>query len=216
MQFAQARLQIKEALAGTNTAKEKGPPVADGTLSLTPDTPDALERRRRGLGINCVETSSKYLEDDPGTGAPAFTSLQNVCLPYCTLASVIQIGCALWTFRKSKREPRHAARPHALRCSTGNLFQMIPAAVVCPSAEGSVLRRAVQCPRVSLRRNTQPGCTRQCLQQAVAKLCVAGAALRTLCAAHTSRLASECRSTSCVPLDWCCSCAVLPLVCKPA
>lgn len=61
-----ARLQIKEAMAGTSTAKEKGPPVADGTLSLTPDTPDVIERRRRGLGVNCVETSSKYLEDDPG------------------------------------------------------------------------------------------------------------------------------------------------------
>ena len=61
MQVAQARL--KEALAGTNTSKEKGYQVADGILSLTPDTPDVIERRKKGRGVDCVETTSKYLEE---------------------------------------------------------------------------------------------------------------------------------------------------------
>jgi hypothetical protein len=59
----QTRLIMKEALAGTNTSKEKGPPVADGLLSIAPDTPDVMERRKKGVGLDCVETTSKYLED---------------------------------------------------------------------------------------------------------------------------------------------------------
>lgn len=65
----QLQARLKEALAGSSTAKEKGPPVADGVLSVAPDTPDVIERRKKGLGLDCVETSSKYLEDADG-GAP--------------------------------------------------------------------------------------------------------------------------------------------------
>ena len=64
------------AFAGTST-KDKGPPVADGILSVAPDTPDVVERRKRGVGLDCVETSSRYLEDgDPG----AALHLQPVCI----------------------------------------------------------------------------------------------------------------------------------------
>jgi hypothetical protein len=59
----QARL--REALAGPPTEKSKGPPVADGTLTVTPDTPEAVEWRTRRSVIDGPTTSS-YLEDDSG------------------------------------------------------------------------------------------------------------------------------------------------------
>ena len=62
--------RVREALTGGSNVKEKGPPVADGFLSVTPDTPDVLEWRSKSLDI--AETSSTYL-DDEDDGAP--------CLP---------------------------------------------------------------------------------------------------------------------------------------
>lgn len=63
---AQARL--REALnAGGPGTKEKGPPVADGFLSVTPDTPEAIEFRSRQSVIDSVgASSSSYLEDETG------------------------------------------------------------------------------------------------------------------------------------------------------
>jgi hypothetical protein len=66
MQLAQARL--KEALAGT-ASKEKGPPVADGVLSVTPDAPEMCERGFKGQELDSAETDIDFLQD--GTdGAP--------------------------------------------------------------------------------------------------------------------------------------------------
>ena len=63
--MAQARL--REALnAGGPGPKEKGPPVADGILSVTPDTPEAVEWRSRRSIIDSAGASSSYLEDDTG------------------------------------------------------------------------------------------------------------------------------------------------------
>ncbi|CAD7695139.1 unnamed protein product [Ostreobium quekettii] len=56
--------RLREVLNAGNTAKEKGPPVADGVLSPTPDTPEAVELRSRRSAIDCVATSSSYLEED--------------------------------------------------------------------------------------------------------------------------------------------------------
>lgn len=62
---AQARL--REALtAGGPGTKEKGPPVADGFLSVTPDTPEAIEFRTRRSIFDSVGASSSYLEDETG------------------------------------------------------------------------------------------------------------------------------------------------------
>ena len=67
--MAQARL--REALnAGGPGTKEKGPPVADGVLTETPDTPEALDWRSRRSFMDSAGASSTYLEDDAG-GCPA-------------------------------------------------------------------------------------------------------------------------------------------------
>ncbi len=55
------RSLLRDALSAT-AAKEKGPPIADGVLSITPDTPDVVEWRRSALDI--TETSSTYLDDE--------------------------------------------------------------------------------------------------------------------------------------------------------
>jgi hypothetical protein len=57
--------RVREALTGTTTVKEKGPPVADGILSVTPDTPEVAEWRNK-QSLDCVATTSSYLEDDDG------------------------------------------------------------------------------------------------------------------------------------------------------
>jgi hypothetical protein len=60
--------RLREALAGTPTVKEKGTPVADGSLTVTPDSPEAAEWRNKSI-LDCVATTSTYLEDDSdGTG----------------------------------------------------------------------------------------------------------------------------------------------------
>lgn len=54
--------RLKEALAG-GQVKEKGPAVADGVLSITPDPPEA------GWGASVLDTLSaeeSFLEDDGG------------------------------------------------------------------------------------------------------------------------------------------------------
>lgn len=65
MTASQARL--REALnAGAPGQKDKGPPVADGILTVTPDTPEALEWRTRRSFMDSAGASSSYLEDDAG------------------------------------------------------------------------------------------------------------------------------------------------------
>eukprot|EP00873_Tetraselmis_striata_P038610 jgi/Tetstr1/458874/TSEL_004382.t1 len=58
--------RLREALnaGGPGTGKDKGPPVADGVLSVTPDTPEAAEWRSRQSAIDFPSSSSTYLEDD--------------------------------------------------------------------------------------------------------------------------------------------------------
>jgi hypothetical protein len=58
-----ANARIREALAAGNNPKEKGPQVADGVLSITPDSPEAAEWRSRSL-MDCAGTSSTFLDDD--------------------------------------------------------------------------------------------------------------------------------------------------------
>jgi hypothetical protein len=63
--MSQARL--REALtAGGPSSKEKGPPVADGALTVTPDTPEAIEWRSRRSVIDTIASSSTFLEDEEG------------------------------------------------------------------------------------------------------------------------------------------------------
>lgn len=61
-----ARAVVSQALTGSNTKdvtpRQKGPPVADGVLSLTPDTPEIVEWRQQTSLF--LDASSTYLDDD--------------------------------------------------------------------------------------------------------------------------------------------------------
>lgn len=63
---SQARL--REALtAGGPSTKDKGPPVADGALSVTPDTAEAIEWRSRQSVVDRIAACSHFLDcDDDG------------------------------------------------------------------------------------------------------------------------------------------------------
>eukprot|EP00803_Ostreobium_quekettii_P010629 evm.model.scf_3047.3 EVM.evm.TU.scf_3047.3 scf_3047:6484-7042(-) len=56
--------RLREVLNAGGGGKERGPPVADGVLCATPDTPEAAELRSRRSAVDCVPTSSSYLEED--------------------------------------------------------------------------------------------------------------------------------------------------------
>ena len=88
--MGQARLREALNAGGPSTQKEKGPPVADGILTVTPDTAEALEWKSRRSAIDSAGTSSSYLEDDEGT-TPAFLS------PGCshTDSALPDLDCAL-------------------------------------------------------------------------------------------------------------------------
>ena len=64
--MGQARLREALQAGGPSTQKEKGPPVADGILTVTPDTPEALEWKSRRSAIDSAGTSSSFLEDSDG------------------------------------------------------------------------------------------------------------------------------------------------------
>lgn len=66
--MAQARLREALNAGGPGSQKEKGPPSPDGILSVTPDTPEAVEWRTRQSVIDSAGASSSYLEDDSGEG----------------------------------------------------------------------------------------------------------------------------------------------------
>ena len=68
--MAQARLREALNAGGPGSQKEKGPPSPDGILSVTPDTPEAVEWRTRQSVIDSAGASSSYLEDDSGEGFP--------------------------------------------------------------------------------------------------------------------------------------------------
>ncbi|GAX80158.1 hypothetical protein CEUSTIGMA_g7596.t1 [Chlamydomonas eustigma] len=65
MATAASKSLLRDALSATSS-KDKGPPVADGILSITPDTPEVVEWRRSALDI--TETTSTYLDDDDDVG----------------------------------------------------------------------------------------------------------------------------------------------------
>lgn len=56
---------VRVALAAGTNIKEKGPPVADGILTATPDTPDNFEWQGRS-SLDVAGTSSTYLDEDDG------------------------------------------------------------------------------------------------------------------------------------------------------
>lgn len=69
---SQARL--REALAaGGPATKDKSPPAADGELSVTPDTAEAIEWRSRQSVVDRIAACSSFLDDAdgaPGVGLP--------------------------------------------------------------------------------------------------------------------------------------------------
>jgi len=60
---------VREALTAGTNVKEKGPPVADGILSVTPDTPEVVEWRSRSA-LDAAETTSTYLNDENDEDGP--------------------------------------------------------------------------------------------------------------------------------------------------
>lgn len=64
-QGAMSQARLREALnAGGPGTKDKTPPVADGILSVTPDTPEAEEWRNRRSAIDSAAACSSYLDED--------------------------------------------------------------------------------------------------------------------------------------------------------
>eukprot|EP00798_Chlamydomonas_sp_ICE-L_P015975 gene15975-22105_t len=61
-----SKASIREALTGSND-KSKVPPVADGILSVTPDSPEVVEWRSRSA-LDTAEISSTYLDDEHDEG----------------------------------------------------------------------------------------------------------------------------------------------------
>lgn len=59
--------RVREALTAGTNVKEKGPPVSDGILSVTPDTPEVVEWRSRSV-LDTAETSCTYLDDEEDDG----------------------------------------------------------------------------------------------------------------------------------------------------
>lgn len=66
---SQARL--REALTAGNPTAAKGPPVADGALSTTPDTAEAIEWMHRESVVDTIASNSSFLDDDDDVGGPA-------------------------------------------------------------------------------------------------------------------------------------------------
>lgn len=91
--MGQARLREALNAGGPSTQKEKGPPVADGILTVTPDTAEALEWKSRRSAIDSAGTSSSYLEDDEGaTPALFFPGCSHSNNPLPDLGSALIFG----------------------------------------------------------------------------------------------------------------------------
>jgi hypothetical protein len=84
---SQARL--REALTAGNPTAAKGPPVADGVLSVTPDTAEAIEWKSRKSVVDTIASCSTFLDDDD-EGAPACCR----CPPKLHLADADQLVCS--------------------------------------------------------------------------------------------------------------------------
>ena len=54
--------------------------MADGTLSVTPDTPEAIEFRTRRSTFDSVGASSSYLEDETGESAHVMEARKGLLL----------------------------------------------------------------------------------------------------------------------------------------
>lgn len=68
--MSQARLREALTASGPN-AKDRGQTMCDGVLTVTPDTPEALEWRSRRSVIDTIASCSDYLREDD-EGAPGF------------------------------------------------------------------------------------------------------------------------------------------------
>ncbi|KAG7672953.1 hypothetical protein Ndes2526B_g08521 [Nannochloris sp. 'desiccata'] len=66
-----SQAKLREALAGGAPTKEKGPPVADGVISETPDTPEAIEWRTKQSVIDSITSSSTYLDPEIESSPPS-------------------------------------------------------------------------------------------------------------------------------------------------
>jgi chemotaxis protein histidine kinase CheA len=66
-----SQAKLREALAGGAPTKEKGPPVADGVISETPDTPEAIEWRTKQSVIDTIASSSTYLDQEIESSPPS-------------------------------------------------------------------------------------------------------------------------------------------------
>lgn len=116
---SQARL--REALtAGGPSTKDKGPPVADGVLSVTPDTAEAIEWRSRQSVVDSIAACSSFLDDDEdgagdgssGTGGSAAFSPPITCLARSACGvSIVEVQA---TFRSSCPANRHVRQPGIL------------------------------------------------------------------------------------------------------
>ena len=67
MSSSSSKTRLREALtAGGPSSKDKGPPVADGVLSVTPDTAEAIEWSSRKSVVDRIAACSSFLDDDDG------------------------------------------------------------------------------------------------------------------------------------------------------
>lgn len=68
-----SQAKLREALTGGGSSqKDKGPPVADGVLSVEPESSEAIEWRTRRSVIDTIASCSKFLdEEDDGMPSAA-------------------------------------------------------------------------------------------------------------------------------------------------
>jgi len=67
MSSSSSKTRLREALtAGAPSSKDKGPPLSDGVLSVTPDTAEAIEWRSRKSVVDRIAACSAFLDDHDG------------------------------------------------------------------------------------------------------------------------------------------------------
>lgn len=129
---SQARL--REALTAGGPVASKGPPVADGVLSVTPDTAEAVEWRSRTSVVDAIASASSFLDDgDDGEAPPLHCPASDAGLridgpSYTPQAAAAQPSCchsmavnccaaALGSKASAARLPRHSLVSAACRPS---------------------------------------------------------------------------------------------------
>lgn len=82
--MANSSAKLREQLLTGSGKADKTPPVADGVLSVTPDSGDIVQWRSTSV-LDAAETSSSYLDDDDGGAKRAATAAASPCprLPAC-------------------------------------------------------------------------------------------------------------------------------------